>query len=390
LDFDLGGDSGNDVVKQIANNLSVNRETRIKNVTAISTESSRSFSPEVKRTWVIQDSSETNGFSPISYELVLLNYSQQSVGQNDEPWLSKDVFFTAYNDCERFAVKNPTTNGCAADDVAYSAQHCSDDYSIDKTFASGARWDMCWTHDDNHGIRYHHIYYTPKGGVRRMVLVDAAISQIHVPYDNNGARYHDVSDYGLGGRYLPGMSNAECPDGKLHLYGTKKVVCSQVKKQENAYRFGSNAASQDVLKVFSISKVGAYVYIPQWLFFEDGKIEPSLIATGSLQNYTSSDQYGWLLDEGKIGLSHIHNYFWRLDFDLGGTAKDDIVQEINYDVDSGKRVRSFTPLTAESARSVSPTKQRSWMVSDTVLQNSKNHAMGYAHLMSLLRAMIFT
>ncbi len=210
-----------------------------------------------------------------------------------------------------------------------------------------------------------------------MVLVDAAISQIHVPYDNNGARYHDVSDYGLGGRYLPGMSNAECPDGKLHLYGTKKVVCSQVKKQENAYRFGSNAASQDVLKVFSISKVGAYVYIPQWLFFEDGKIEPSLIATGSLQNYTSSDQYGWLLDEGKIGLSHIHNYFWRLDFDLGGTAKDDIVQEINYDVDSGKRVRSFTPLTAESARSVSPTKQRSWMVSDTVLQNSKNHAMGY-------------
>jgi primary-amine oxidase len=115
LDFDLGGDSGNDVVKQIANNLSVNRETRIKNVTAISTESSRSFSPEVKRTWVIQDSSETNGFSPISYELVLLNYAQQSSGQNDEPWLSKDVFFTAYNDCERFAVKNPTTNGCGAD-----------------------------------------------------------------------------------------------------------------------------------------------------------------------------------------------------------------------------------------------------------------------------------
>ena len=261
--------------------------------------------------------------------------------------------------------------------AAYAAQHCSDNYSIDQTFANGARWDMCWTHDDNHGIRYHHVYYTPKGGTRRMVLVDAAISQIHVPYDDNGARYHDVSDYGLGGRYMPGMSNAECPSGKLHRYGTKNVVCTQVKKQTNAYRFGSTAASQDVLKVFSISSVGAYIYIPQWLFFDDGSMEPTVTATGSLERYTRSDQHGWLLDQGKIGLSHIHNYFWRLDFDLGGTAKDDIVQEINYSVSSGKRVRSVTPFTSEVARSVSPTQQRSWMVSDRVLKNSKYHAMGY-------------
>jgi len=115
LDFDLGSDNSNDVVMQIANNLSVNRETRTKSVTAISTESSRSFSPEVKRTWVVRDVSETNGISPISYELVLLNYSQQALGLNAEPWLAKDVFFTRYNPCERFAADNPTSNGCGAD-----------------------------------------------------------------------------------------------------------------------------------------------------------------------------------------------------------------------------------------------------------------------------------
>lgn len=261
--------------------------------------------------------------------------------------------------------------------AAFAAQHCSDNYAIDQTFANGARWDMCWTHDDNHGIRYHHIYYTPKDGIRQMVLVDAAISQIHVPYDDNGARYHDVSDYGLGGRYIPGMSNAECPDGKLHRYDNKNAVCSQLTKQNNAYRFGSTAASQETLKVFSISSVGAYTYMPQWVFYDDGQIEPSMIATGSLQRQTTRDSYGWLLDEGKIGLSHIHNYFWRLDFDLGGTANDDIVQEINYNVSSGKRQRSLTPLTSEAARSVSPTQQRSWMISDQTLKNSKNHAMGY-------------
>ena len=261
--------------------------------------------------------------------------------------------------------------------VAYAAQHCSDNYAIDKTFANGARWDMCWTHDDNHGIRYHHIYYTPKGGTRRMVLVDAAISQIHVPYDDNGARFHDVSDYGLGGRYLPGMSNAECPGGKLHPYGTKNAVCSQVLKKNNAYRLRGTSGSQEVLKVFSISKVGAYVYIPQWIFYDDGQIEPTLIATGALQRFTTRDQYGWLLDERKVGVSHIHNYFWRLDFDLGGTANNDSVQEINWSVSSGKRLRSVTPFTTEVARSVSPTQQRSWVITDAALKNSKNHAIGY-------------
>ena len=114
MDFDIGSDSGNDVVKQIANTLSVNRTSRVKNVTTLATESSRNFSPEVKRTWVVQDGLETNGFSPVSYELVLLNYGRQAVGKNNEPWLSKDVFFTAYKACERFAVSNLTTNGCGA------------------------------------------------------------------------------------------------------------------------------------------------------------------------------------------------------------------------------------------------------------------------------------
>lgn len=115
LDFDLGSNNGNDAVMQVANSLSVNRETREKSLTVIPTESSRNFSPEVKRTWLVRDGSETNGFAPISYELVLLNYAQQAVGQNAEPWLSRDVFFTQYKACERFAVSNPTSNGCGAD-----------------------------------------------------------------------------------------------------------------------------------------------------------------------------------------------------------------------------------------------------------------------------------
>lgn len=266
---------------------------------------------------------------------------------------------------------------------AQAADHCDDSYYIDKTLSNGARWDMCWTHDNNHGIRYHHIYYTPKSGVRRMVLMDAAVSQIHVPYDDNGARYHDVSDYGLGGVYLRDMASSECSGGTLYQYAGKDAVCSQVQDSGPAFRLGNQVAASESLKVFSISKVGAYVYIPQWLFFDNGRIEPSILATGALQRYgnSSAEQHGWLLSgltaTNKIGLSHMHNYFWRLDFDLNGTAANDVVQEINYTTSGGQRQRTMTTFSNEVARSVSPSTQRSWVVRDSNQTNSKGHLMGY-------------
>lgn len=259
-----------------------------------------------------------------------------------------------------------------------AAEHCADDYSIDQTLASGARWDMCWTHDNNHGIRYHHVYYTPKNGTRRMVLMDASIAQIHVPYDDNGARYHDVSDYGLGGNYLRSISAAECSGGTLRPYGSKNAVCTQVQKKGAAYRIGTSVAKANVLKVFSIAKVGAYIYIPQWLFYDDGRIEPSIIATGSLQRFNNNSvAQGWLLSQSKIGLSHMHNYFWRLDFDLNGTATNDVAKEINYTASAGKLRRSVTTFSSEVARSLSPSSRRSWIISDGSQRNAKNHLMGY-------------
>ncbi|PID46493.1 MAG: hypothetical protein CSB47_03820 [Proteobacteria bacterium] len=263
---------------------------------------------------------------------------------------------------------------------AQAAEHCDDNYYIDKTFSNGARWDMCWTHSRSHGIRYHHIYYTPKNGTRRMVLRDAAVSQIHVPYDDNGARYHDVSDYGLGNSNLRDMSSEECQNGTLHRYGNKDAVCSKVTNKGAAYRVGSNTAKSEALKVSSISRVGAYVYIPQWLFYDDGRIEPSILATGSLQRFgnSSADQHGWLLaDNGNVGLSHMHNYFWRLDFDLNGSAYNDVAQEINYASSGGQRQRSVTTFSTEVARSVSPSSQRSWIVRDDSQTNAKGHLMGY-------------
>lgn len=115
LDFDIELDSNNDLVEQIASIPSSDRLKKSKVVTSINTESAFSLNPVNKVFWRVRDSFEqnSNNIGYISYELSSLNYAHQGKGNNQEPWLNNDFFVTLYNPCERFAVKNPTQNGCA-------------------------------------------------------------------------------------------------------------------------------------------------------------------------------------------------------------------------------------------------------------------------------------
>ncbi|WMP18689.1 copper amine oxidase [Thiothrix lacustris] len=260
-----------------------------------------------------------------------------------------------------------------------AAEFCADQYYVDATLPNQSRWDMCWEHRNREGVVLHHIHYTPPNGQRRMVLFQAALAQIHVPYDDNGARYHDVSDYGLGGNYMTTLTSQECAGGELLNYSGKNIICKQVSARDDAYSADGDRLQGDALNLFSVSAIGAYNYIPEWRFLDDGAIEPSVGATGALQRFGTSSiaQHGWLLASDKIGIAHLHNFFWKLDFDLGGTGSDDAVEEINYTQSNGKMARTNTRFTTEAARSVDPAQLRSWRVVDTNLKNAKGLPMSY-------------
>ena len=267
----------------------------------------------------------------------------------------------------------------------FAADHCDDQFFINQTFDNGAKWDMCWSHNKNQGIIYHNIFYTPKDESRKMVLFEASIAQIHVPYDDNGARFHDVSDFGLGddggsNNNLVSLSPAECLNGKLGYFNNKAAVCNRVVKNGSAFRKGTTRVDSQILKVLSISKVGQYIYGIEWDFHDDGRILPSIVATGALQRFSSTGDpsHGWLVDSGnRIGLSHMHNFYWRLDFDIDSTGKNDIVQEINYQTWQGKRYKQITNFTQEKSRSVNPSTMRSWVVKDGNTTNRKGHKVSY-------------
>lgn len=263
-----------------------------------------------------------------------------------------------------------------------SGPQCNAPWFLGQTMSNGARWEMCWERRDREGIVLSDIFFTNADGVKRKVLAEIAVAQIHVPYDDNRARYHDVSDYGLGtDSHQNRLTSADCPAGQLVSDGSRNVVCRQhrVTASQGVLGFDSTVTSE--LVVFSVSHVGAYNYIPQYTFFDDGTIEPAMGATGRLQRYRNESQHGWELrpNQGNFaGVSHLHNYYWRLDFDLAGDGTDDIFEEINIEDDGNGRDKvAVTRFNAEVSRSVAPEKFRRWRVRDGNIRNNKGAYISY-------------
>lgn len=259
---------------------------------------------------------------------------------------------------------------------AQSDYACSAAYRIDETLPTGARWEMCWEPRALEGIVLHDITFTPPGGTRRLILATAALAQVHVPYDDNGARFHDVTDYGFGGNYLAALRGEECPNGQILNHAGRSVFCKQILTRGLAQRYYSRMLIGYDLSLLSVSTSGDYNYIVQWVFQDDGAIVPSVGASGQLQRYGSDPQYGWVT--GPIPISHFHNYWWRLDFDIDGLAND-LVEEIQFNQSSDglRHTVAVRPLTVETAAVHNPQLQRSWRVRDTVVKNAENRPISY-------------
>lgn len=261
-----------------------------------------------------------------------------------------------------------------------AAEYCDDAYYIEVTLPNQTRWDMCWEHRVLSGISLHHVFYKPPKGSRLMILYRAELAQVHVPYDDNGIRYHDISDYGFGRTSLLSLTPEDCPAGQLLNYHDKPAICQTTQSRGEAYRLGVETKQGHAFSLFSVSQIGSYSYIPRWSFADDGSMEFSVGATGALQRIVADDQAerpGWNIAYDKVGISHLHNFFWRLDFDLGGQHNKDYVEQVDFATQDAKLTRQSIIFTKETASSVAPELARTWIVASKTLKTPKQQAMGY-------------
>jgi hypothetical protein len=109
------------------------------------------------------------------------------------------------------------------------------------------------------------------------------------------------------------------------------------------------------LVIWAKFQCGNYQYIHRWEFSADGAIHPAVGLGGKL----------WTAHTGPDGLAggraHIHNFYFRLDFDIV-SAGNNLVQEFAHTNLSALGGDQWTNLAVEGKRTVSPSQFTKWGV----------------------------
>ncbi|MFF0478204.1 copper amine oxidase [Streptomyces sp. NPDC004284] len=272
---------------------------------------------------------------------------------------------------------------------------CSAAYRITQKLDGGTTWRMCWRYDTDAGLTLDKITYQPPGAAAPIKVLDSArLAQIHVPYDDGGAEYDDLTGAGFG-YGLQNLKPTECPGGTLTTVkvtdvGDVKGLCTTTRARGHAYRMASDngskvwAAQAKDLLVYTVNKVGWYEYITEWRFTADGTIGANVGATGSLSpvDYNATDGRGWPLGKGARGYatSHAHNVFWKLDFGLDGSTKDRIEQfdsTVTAPTGGGGPTVKTTKTAVTKELAGDAKNMRWWRVVSGTGKNADGHARSY-------------
>lgn len=248
-------------------------------------------------------------------------------------------------------------------------------------------WKFHWKVRYREGLVLTDVYY---GG--RKVLKYAGLNEIFVPYHPGQPRPEDALD-GIGKNLQELLPGKDCLPGTtcamFDINGKtegKRMVAMHEESTGLSYMGDSGRAYGKMLVLWCASKLGDYVYFIRWRFRDDGMMMPQVGLTGKL-NHTQATN---VANRGSLvynrqgaqvfGPSHVHNFYYRLDFDIDG-PEGNVVEEFNHKQDipnvSFDSQDTWTPLRRECARSLDPLAFRSWRVVNYGSKNRHGFARSY-------------
>ncbi len=259
-------------------------------------------------------------------------------------------------------------------------QGCPNGQAINKSFASGVDWGLCWEEKSNEGIVLSNIFYTTPGGIPRRVLGEASLSQIQTDFDDGSTKKFVVTSSGLGGSSLVDLLSEDCPGGQLLQDNGKSVLCNTTQPMGYIWNSGNLQRQGEFMELYSISKIDTTFYIVRWRFLENGIIQPSVGLSGSLSKFGSDQKHGWAVTaDNRVAIGFTNHYFWRLDFDLESDNDNDLVEQIESvpSADRQRKRKELTSVSAEAALSLNPERKRFWRVRDGSEQNTNVGYVSY-------------
>lgn len=248
-------------------------------------------------------------------------------------------------------------------------------------------WKFRWNVRYREGLVLTDVSY---GG--RKVLKYAGLNEIFVPYHPGQPRPEDALD-GIGKNLQELIPGKDCIPGTtcamFDVNGRttgKPMVAMHEESTGPIYMGDAGRDYGKMLVLWCASKLGDYVYFIQWRFRSDGMLMPQVGLTGKL-NHTQENAVEnrgsqvYNLNGARVfGPSHVHNFYYRLDFDIDG-PQNDVVEEFNHRQDvpnsSYQSQDTWTPLRRECARSLDSLAFRTWRVVDYGSRNRHGRPRSY-------------
>jgi primary-amine oxidase len=269
---------------------------------------------------------------------------------------------------------------------------------IDEHFGNAIEWEgwkFRWQFRDVEGLVLTDVSF--RG---RKVLKSINLAEIYVPYAPGWPRPEDFSLGGFIGNPMPLQLGKDCTpnatscsafrrDGSSVTSGTADVMMHE-EPTGFLYAGSRGRAAGKMLVLWTMahfpSPQDGYTYVLKWKLRSDGAICPEVGATGGLQHLGVGADSGRGVVVGKdsegndiFAPSHVHNYYFRIDFDIDG-PDDNVAEEFGYLLNESDPTQAravWTPFEIERARVRREDIFRSWRVLNPKSLNEQGRPRSY-------------
>jgi len=272
----------------------------------------------------------------------------------------------------------PQGDGNSVEPNAVSAQ------AMIHQFDSGAQWQLCWHIDSAAGLTVSEVHYGAPGEALTKVLESAALAQILFKYDEDIKSSALLTEPGLGETKHVASNQLTCPHGNVIQQGELTGICQSIRDLNNltTTRRETTLRRREI-SLTARSQVNNFLIDQVWRFSEDGEISPEVQLGGELDRFTTLTQYGSSIGPDKpLAANATILYSWRLDFNLGDTPENDIVDIVEFvphETSVVRRAIKQTPVTTESFHKVKREHFRGWLIkdADTAAGANNVNTIGY-------------
>ncbi len=235
-------------------------------------------------------------------------------------------------------------------------------FRVDDQVVSWQRWQFHFRIDPRLGPVVSLVRYDDDGDMRS-VLYQGSLSEIFIPYMDPDVgwyfrTYLDGGENGVGRLAVPLQRGLDCPTNALFFNAVFSDDMGEPYTQSNAAclfeRYAGDIAwrhyeavngqnevrRQTDLVLRSISAIGNYDYIFDWVFRQDGTIKVAVGATGVPQVKAVSSRtatgdkdgrdaaYGRRVAEHTVAINHDHFFSFRIDLDVDGPRNSFVFERL--------------------------------------------------------------